>query len=106
MGSELRFRGEDSDKAYQDVAIWGEDLSVLFHFLIKDPSYLSKTLVATGIIKEIRIGKHQFKLIYGPLFDFLTKKMQYREGVDFSVFAYDWRRDVIESAAKLAAHVR
>lgn len=57
-------------------------------------------VVPCGPIREMRIGPYR-KDIYGGVLDFLA-----RQGYETVFFDYDWRRDNVESAERLARELR
>ena len=66
-------------------------------------SYPSKIpLEPRNIVDEVVIVPNFIKLDqYNRLGDYLVDELNYRRGVDFFEFAYDWRQDVRTSAAQL-----
>jgi pimeloyl-ACP methyl ester carboxylesterase len=68
---------------------------------------ISRELVATSVIRTIRLGRFKTRQIYGPLLDFCTSRpgLQLSNGQSFFAFPYDWRGDLAHSAVDLAALV-
>lgn len=108
MGSELRLRGRYSTGIPRDQVVWGESFTDVLMTLARGPEILSSPeLVATRVIREMRFGRIKVRKVYGPLLDFCTAS----SGLDLCInrslypFAYDWRRDLGETANELAALV-
>ena len=108
MGSELRFKGHGSNGIARDELVWGEELSQVLWTLARCPEVLtSRELVATSVIRAIRLGRFKTRQIYGPLLDFCTSRsgLELSNGQSFLTFPYDWRLDLTNSAIGLAALV-
>ena len=108
MGSELRLQGRGSNGIVSDQFVWGEDFVEVLWNLARCPEVLgSPDLVATSVIREVRLGRFKVREIYGPLLEFCTstKGLQLVEGRSLYPFAYDWRLDLTGTARRLAALV-
>jgi pimeloyl-ACP methyl ester carboxylesterase len=107
MGSELRLNRIDSTGVRRDDLVWGEDASVVWNTLSREPELLSaQDLVATKVIHSIRTSGALWSKntpIYGPLIDFCCAKkgLNLKDGRTFRQFAYDWRLDLITTASSL-----
>ncbi len=95
--------------------VWGEGRDLLWP---RDGGYDAAAPVAgprdaiepAGVLLEIRLGPFVRKPVYQPLVDALSAAgyvlgdlERPRPGDDLFLFAYDWRRDNVEAAARLAA---
>jgi hypothetical protein len=108
MGSELRLRGHRSNRVPRDDVVWGERLSDVWSTLARHPELLaSQELVATNVLHTMQFAKIETRAVYGPLLDFCTSSpgLGLTNNVSFHAFPYDWRLDLTETAAHLAAFV-
>lgn len=105
LGSELRYVGESAVKDYENVAVWGEDLSVLWDALAKNPACLRRPLQPGRILRTIKFHWLSVKKLYDPFLKFLAKQ-GYSEDTNFHGFAYDWRQDNRQTALLLANFMR
>jgi hypothetical protein len=105
MCTELIYSGEGEQKEYENFTVWGEDISVLLHFLASEPSVLSRKLIPGRIIREVKFHNTLKRNVYLSLLEFLTQKMHYEEGKDLILFGYDWRQDIKTTSIKLGNYL-
>lgn len=75
--------------------------------LFTNPDLLTLTedspLEARGLVSEVVVVPNFIKMErYGRLSEYLQESLNYERGKDLIEFAYDWRRDLRESAKRLA----
>jgi pimeloyl-ACP methyl ester carboxylesterase len=110
MGTELRLQEADSSRVLQHSLIWGEDLNVIWKSLAEQPNVFSSEKVKPGRVLRYLSGyplssfqKFRKKFpVYGPLFEYLSDKHNFREGDDLLEFGYDWRACNVKSSRALA----
>ena len=78
--------------------------------LFKDPDLLRLTddsrLEPHGLLSDVVVVPNLIKLDqYSRLSDYLEESMGYARGKDLLEFAYDWRRDLRDSAKRMAAAI-
>lgn len=78
--------------------------------LFTNPELLKLTddspLEARGVVGDVVVVPNFIKLeCYSRLSDYLQESLGYRRGEDLLEFAYDWRRDLRDSARRMAAAV-
>ncbi len=110
LGSELRYIGEGAVKQRVDVAVWGENLAVMWQALAENPKRLQGTLTPGEVLRSIAVLRRKLWFdikieVYERLLNFL-QELGYKEGHNFRGFAYDWRKDNRETASLLAGFMR
>jgi predicted alpha/beta hydrolase family esterase len=108
MGSSLQASGVDHSGVPRTEVIWGERLVDVFSTLAMDPAILgAEQVVATGVMREVRLGRARVSELYGKLMDYCCRPwgLDLVEGKSFRSFPYDWRADLRVTASKLHAFV-
>lgn len=111
MGSKLTISKNSFLRSEQEI--WGENLGINISVLRTNPGLLAiqdgKEVNAVKVIKRFNKIKAPWANVYGSLCDFVVKpRSQGGLGLqsNFFPFAYDWRKDNLESAKKLADFIR
>jgi pimeloyl-ACP methyl ester carboxylesterase len=105
MGSGLRHTGRDSNGVQRNEVVWGDQVSVMWRTLARSPELLgSPHLEPTQVIREVKMGVLSVRHVYGPLLEFCTSNTGLGLTLNTSLwpFPYDWRRDLTDTASKLA----
>ena len=108
MGSGLQASGIDHSGVPRSEVIWGESLLQIFVTLARNPALLGvQQATVTGVMREVNFLGSRVEPLYGPLLDYCCTPwgLDLVNGGNFRTFAYDWRVDLRDAAAKLAALV-
>lgn len=108
MGSGLQASAVDHSGVPRSEVIWGESLLQIFITLARNPALLGvQHATVTGVMREVNLLGARVEPLYGPLLDYCCRPwgLDLVDGKNFRTFAYDWRVDLRETAAKLAALV-
>lgn len=108
MGSSLQASGVDHSGVPRTEVIWGERLVDVLATLAMDPAILAiEQVVATSVMREVRLGRARLSELYGPLMDYCCQPwgLDLVEGKNFWSFPYDWRADLRVTASRLHAFV-